>query len=111
MLPAAEAVRLRPSVTGALTIECIDSTWGFTALRPEWNALLRDSASDCPFLTWEWLHTWWTHLSGSSRLRIAAVRAGSELVALAPFRMTKSRVALLSRKASKRSRALPDPKT
>ena len=51
MLPAAEAVELRPSVTGALTIECIDSSWGFTALRPEWNALLRDSASDCPFLT------------------------------------------------------------
>ena len=57
----------------------------------------RDSASDCPFLTWEWLHTWWTHLGGSSRLRIAAVRAGQELVALAPFRITKSRVALLSR--------------
>ena len=75
MLPAAEAVELRPSVTGALTIECIDSSWGFTALRPEWNALLRDSASDCPFLTWEWLHTWWTHLSGSSRLRIDTCRA------------------------------------
>jgi CelD/BcsL family acetyltransferase involved in cellulose biosynthesis len=97
MLPAAEAVKLGPSVTGALTVECIDSSWGFTALRPEWNALLRDSASDCPFLTWEWLHTWWTHVSGSSRLRIAAVRADHELVALAPFRITKSRVALLSR--------------
>ena len=97
MLPATEAVKLRPSVTGALTVECIDSSWGFTALRPEWIALLRDSASDCPFLTWEWLHTWCTHLSGSSQLRIAAVRAGKELVALAPFRITKSRVAFLSR--------------
>jgi CelD/BcsL family acetyltransferase involved in cellulose biosynthesis len=80
-----------------VTVECVDSSWGFTALRPEWNALLRASASDCPFLTWEWLHTWWTHLGGPSRLRIAAVRAGQELVALAPFRVTKSRIAFLSR--------------
>jgi CelD/BcsL family acetyltransferase involved in cellulose biosynthesis len=97
MLPAAGAVELRPISTGVLTVECVDSSWGFTALRPEWNALLRDSVSDCPFLTWEWLHTWWTHLSGSSQLRIAAIRSGTELVALAPFRITNSRIALLSR--------------
>jgi CelD/BcsL family acetyltransferase involved in cellulose biosynthesis len=97
MLPATDAVELRSSVTGAITVECLDSSWGFTALRSEWNALLRDSASDGPFLTWEWLHTWWTHLSGASRLRIAAVRADHELIALAPFRITKSRVTFLSR--------------
>ena len=97
MVPAAGAADLRSPVAGALRVECIDSSWGFTALRPEWNALLRASASDCPFLTWEWLHTWWTHLGGASQLRIAAVRAGQELVALAPFRITKSRIALLSR--------------
>ena len=68
----------------------IDSAWGFTALRPEWNALLRDSASASPFLTWEWLHTWWRHLSGTSQLRILAVRAGTDLIAVAPFRMTTS---------------------
>jgi len=66
----------------------IDSAWGFTALRPEWNSLLRASASASPFLTWEWLQTWWRHLSGSSQLRILAVRAGTELVAVAPFRLT-----------------------
>jgi CelD/BcsL family acetyltransferase involved in cellulose biosynthesis len=68
----------------------IDSAWGFTALRPEWNALLAASVSATPFLTWEWLHTWWRHLSGSSQLRILAVRAGDELVALAPFRTATS---------------------
>ena len=97
MVPVADALELRPSVTGATRIECITSSWGFTSLRPEWNALLRASASDSPFLTWDWLHTWWTHLGGSSRLRIAAVRAGQELIALAPFRITEGRVAFLSR--------------
>lgn len=64
----------------------IDSAWGFSALRPEWSSLLRESASASPFLTWEWLHTWWTHLGGSSRLRLLVIRAGTELIAVAPFR-------------------------
>jgi CelD/BcsL family acetyltransferase involved in cellulose biosynthesis len=97
MIPASEAAARQSPQAGALKVEVIDSSWGFTALRPEWNALLRASAADCPFLTWEWLHTWWVHLAGSSRLHIAAVRSGRELVALAPFRITDGRVALLSR--------------
>jgi CelD/BcsL family acetyltransferase involved in cellulose biosynthesis len=106
MAPVVDAVALRPADTGCRAtrptdtrchVECIDSSWGFTALRPEWNALLRASATDCPFLTWEWLRTWWTHLGRSSRLRIAAVRAGNELIAIAPFRITEHRVAFLSR--------------
>jgi len=66
----------------------IDSEWGFTALGPEWNALLAASSSSAPFLTWEWLHTWWRHLSGSSQLRLLTVHVGTELVAVAPFRKT-----------------------
>ena len=66
----------------------LDSAWAFSALRPEWSSLVRASASASPFLTWEWLHTWWTHLSGSSQLRMLAVRSGTELIAVAPFRMT-----------------------
>lgn len=90
---AAEQVRLQPDAPESPAFRrtqsvVIDSAWGFTALRPEWNSLLRASGAASPFLTWEWLHTWWRHLSGSSALRMLAVRAGSELVAVAPFRMT-----------------------
>jgi CelD/BcsL family acetyltransferase involved in cellulose biosynthesis len=79
----------RPRVAAAAQPTChvIDSAWGFTALRPEWNALVRASASPTPFLTWEWLHTWWTHLRETSQLRIVAVRSGNELIAVAPFRI------------------------
>jgi len=75
-------------VEPASEIRCvlIDSAWGFSALRSEWSSLLRASASASPFLTWEWLHTWWTRLAGSSQLRMVAVRAGTELIAVAPFR-------------------------
>ena len=84
------APRLDPA---DVTSQAIDSLWGFSALRPEWDSLLRDSASASLFLTWEWLHTWWTHLAGSSQLRMLAVRAGGELIAIAPFQMTSNGVA------------------
>ena len=73
-----------------LETSLIDSVWGFTALRPEWNPLLAASGSASPFLTWEWLHTWWRHMNGSSQLRMITVRIDGELIAVAPFRTTRS---------------------
>ncbi len=79
--------------TADVTSQVIDSLWGFSALRPEWDSLLRDSASASLFLSWEWLHTWWTHLAGSSQLRMLVVRAGEEIIAIAPFQRTSNGVA------------------
>src|SRR5215208_543538 len=42
-----------------IAVECLEDSWGFTSLGPSWNELLRDSAADNPFLTWEWLQAWW----------------------------------------------------
>ena len=41
------------------------------------------SDSDCLFLSWEWLYTWWKHLSEDRQLAIFAVRCGGRLDALA----------------------------
>src|SRR5207245_8149975 len=48
------------------------------------------SRADCLFLTWQWLHTWWTHLGEGRRLFIVAVRSDSQLIALAPLTMTNA---------------------
>jgi CelD/BcsL family acetyltransferase involved in cellulose biosynthesis len=66
----------------------IDSTWRFTELRSAWDSLLQSSAAASPFLTWEWLHPWWTHLSGTSALRLLKVDAHNRPIAIAPFRLT-----------------------
>jgi CelD/BcsL family acetyltransferase involved in cellulose biosynthesis len=68
-----------------LSVEIVRDAEVFGALREEWNALLAASAADTIFLTWEWLNTWWKHLSGSRRLEILAVRSESKLIAVAPF--------------------------
>jgi CelD/BcsL family acetyltransferase involved in cellulose biosynthesis len=98
MGPATLAVHaLRPPAAAAIRVETVDSTWGLTMLRPQWNALLRASAADRPFLTWEWMHAWWTHLAGDSALSILAVREGDDLIAIAPFRVVRHPIPWFSR--------------
>jgi CelD/BcsL family acetyltransferase involved in cellulose biosynthesis len=80
-----------------VTVEEVEDASAFAALRPHWNELLRASAADNPFLTWEWQHTWWTHLRASSALRLIVVRSGDELIAIAPLRLTTSSRSWFSR--------------
>jgi CelD/BcsL family acetyltransferase involved in cellulose biosynthesis len=96
MFPVTTALRVRADAAPAISVECIDDHWRFTALRPEWNELLRASAADCPFLSWEWMHSWWKHLAAASSLRIVTVRDGQELIAIAPLRETATPVTWLS---------------
>jgi len=74
-------------------IETIEDAAGFEKLRDEWDALLETSASNCFFLTWEWLYPWWKHLSGDRTLRIVTLRSGGELVAIAPLASRPRRLA------------------
>jgi CelD/BcsL family acetyltransferase involved in cellulose biosynthesis len=92
---APAVVGLRQPITDAVGSDApqvraarVDSTWRFTELRSAWDSLLQSSEAASPFLTWEWLHPWWRHLSGSSRLRMLTADAGKRLIAVAPFRVT-----------------------
>ena len=73
------------SDTLATAIETVAGVAGFSLLENEWNTLLQSSDSDCLFLTWDWLFTWWKHLADGKRLSILALRSGADLVALAPL--------------------------
>src|SRR5512145_968383 len=58
----------------------------FEQLRPEWNALLRDSTADTPFLTYEWQKTWSDCLcSCEGELQLLTVRDGGALLGIAPL--------------------------
>ncbi len=81
----------------ALRVSVVTELADFAALRTPWNALLRESRSDCVFLTWEWLHTWWTHLGGDLSLHILLVWDGEELIGIAPLARTHAALPWLSR--------------
>ncbi|HVH31810.1 MAG TPA: GNAT family N-acetyltransferase [bacterium] len=66
-------------------MELIGDAGRFHELRGEWSELLAQSAADCLFLSWEWLYTWWTHLSGGRQLYLLAVWDGGTLIGLAPL--------------------------
>jgi CelD/BcsL family acetyltransferase involved in cellulose biosynthesis len=68
-----------------MRLDVVTDEPGFLALREEWNALLGMSRANTIFLTWEWAHTWWRHLSGGAALRLVVVRSGREVVAIAPW--------------------------
>ncbi len=44
-----------------------------TELRGEWSALF-DGAAASPFLSWEWLHTWWRSFGGKRRVWLLEAR-------------------------------------
>jgi CelD/BcsL family acetyltransferase involved in cellulose biosynthesis len=68
-----------------MKIELYTDPSGFSALAEEWNPLLRRSASDTIFLTWEWQRCWWEHL-GEGELILVAVRDDEDtLIGIAPL--------------------------
>lgn len=75
-----------------VAVEVVRDELTFAAMAEEWNALLRASASDLPFLTWEWLHCWWTHLREDRTLHLVTVRDGGRLIALAPLAVRPPRL-------------------
>lgn len=77
--------------------DVIDDIGGFTRLAPAWTELLQASAADCPFLTVDWLHAWWTHLGGSRKLKLFTVHDGDRLIAIAPLHVAHGPLGLLSR--------------
>src|SRR5262245_39607777 len=66
-------------------VEIIRDTDGLLRLEAEWNELLADSHSDCIFLTFDWLATWWRHFHAGCELSLITVRSDGRLLAIAPF--------------------------
>ncbi len=75
-----------------ITVERIEDPASLEKLREDWTELLEASTSNCLFLTWEWLYTWWKHLSEGRRLSLTAVRCGGQLVAIAPLALRMGRL-------------------
>jgi CelD/BcsL family acetyltransferase involved in cellulose biosynthesis len=74
---------VRPSV------ELVETEAEFNRLQPVWNKLLLAGPRPVPFLTWEWVSTWWKHFHVNSRLFVLVARDEKEdVVGLAPLKIT-----------------------
>ena len=69
-----------------LQVERIHDLEGWKKLEPEWNALLRESAADAIFLTWEWLDTWLeVYGDGGEWVILTARNQEGQLLGVAPM--------------------------
>lgn len=73
-----------------LHVERIRDVEGWKKLEPEWNALLRDSAADAIFLTWEWLDTWLeVYGDGGEWVILTARNQEGQLLGVAPMMLER----------------------
>lgn len=76
----------------ACTVEVITTDRAFAELEPVWNNLVAEAGITHPFLTYEWMSTWWECFGDDAELNILLVRAGGEPIAIAPLMRTRQRV-------------------
>ncbi|HET8541366.1 MAG TPA: GNAT family N-acetyltransferase [Anaeromyxobacter sp.] len=61
-------------VGGAIAVSHARDAARLSTLRAEWTALFDAAASPSPFLSWEWLDTWWRRFGGRRRLWLLEAR-------------------------------------
>lgn len=68
-----------------ITIGVVEDEAGLARLQQPWTRLLRQSAGDTIFLTWEWATAWWRSYGAGKRLWILQVERDGELIGLLPL--------------------------
>ena len=79
-----------------MQINVIRTLQEMNSLQEEWNALLKNSASDVPFLRHEYLSTWWQTLGGGEWTEadlyiVTGRQADGSLVGIAPLFFSRNR--------------------
>jgi CelD/BcsL family acetyltransferase involved in cellulose biosynthesis len=68
-----------------MDVELITNPEALPALRPAWDDLLARCSHVTPFMSYEWVTTWWKHFGRPGALRVACVRDQGELIGIAPL--------------------------
>lgn len=66
-------------------VEEVRDEASFAALEPEWSEAVEKANIRHPFLNHEWVRTWWDAFGAGHQLRILVVRAGAQVVGIAPL--------------------------
>ncbi len=74
---------------------CVDIVNDINELKEmkcEWNTLLQESSANTPFLTWEWIYTWWDVYGKNQMLYVITVRSSEgHLFGIAPLKIDLKR--------------------
>jgi CelD/BcsL family acetyltransferase involved in cellulose biosynthesis len=93
------AVEESPSDAGQWSTEVLTSAQQVGALRDEWRELLSRCSAGSPFLTWEWMMSWYETYEDEGAVRCLAVRdAKGSLAGIAPLFLSERRDSKLGRR-------------
>jgi CelD/BcsL family acetyltransferase involved in cellulose biosynthesis len=74
------------------TVDVIRTSAELENIKPVWDDIVARSPLTHPFMTHEWIATWWECFGTNSELSVLLVRADSEPIAIAPFMRKTERV-------------------
>jgi CelD/BcsL family acetyltransferase involved in cellulose biosynthesis len=74
-----------PSTVPSLSHEVVGDAASFSALAPEWDALVRNMPRPSPFLVHAWLEAWWRHYGAGATLQVHVIRSEGRLVGALPL--------------------------
>jgi CelD/BcsL family acetyltransferase involved in cellulose biosynthesis len=72
-------------------VEVVSDFGSLLQLQPAWDELMERAELDHPFLSHEWVRTWWECFGAGKELHIVLVRDGGELVGIAPLMRSDER--------------------
>lgn len=82
----------RPSRAGGLQVESISDYPSLLALESAWDALVEEAGIEHPFLTHEWVCSWWESFGAGNELFVLKVTAGGKLVGIAPLMLSSEKI-------------------
>ena len=84
-----------PDIAGivhGLTVETVTDEHAFLRLEREWDDAVQRAEIGHPFLCHDWMRTWWECFRGDAQLHVIVVRAGGQIVAIAPLLFERARM-------------------
>jgi CelD/BcsL family acetyltransferase involved in cellulose biosynthesis len=68
-----------------ISIHAVREVEALNELEPDWNRLLSMSKTQSPFLTFEWITSWWKHYGKGKELMVLVAVEDSEVIGIAPL--------------------------
>lgn len=72
------------------TVRLLTEESEFEELETDWRRIYDESADSDPFLSYDWMFTWWRHFRGDGRLSIVVVERDGAVAGIAPMMRLKS---------------------
>src|SRR5437867_3569305 len=78
--------------TSELEVETVSDYQSFLDLEEVWNHLVQEAGIDHPFLSYEWVRTWWECFGAGKKLHILVIKKNKEPAAIAPLMLSTGRM-------------------